>query len=142
MPLVISCGGNSGSQAATLVTRALALAEITPKDWLRIVRREVIAAMLLGTMLGALGFGCAALFTHTSVASTGFPFMLSLTVALSITGVVLWGTLLGSLLPLLLKRFGVDPAVASSPMVATLMDASGTLIYLGAAIALLTGKLL
>ncbi|HYF14603.1 MAG TPA: magnesium transporter [Phycisphaerales bacterium] len=148
LPLVISCGGNSGSQAATLVTRALGLGEITPADWWRIVRREVVGAAMLGGTLAALGWLCVEFFTlighaqATEAQHARWAQYLALSVAASIFGVVMWGTLLGSLLPLALRRAGVDPATASSPMVATLMDASGTLIYLGMAILVLTGVLL
>jgi magnesium transporter len=145
LPLVISCGGNSGSQAATLVTRALGLMEITPGDWWRIVRREVIAAFMLGVALGCMGWLCVEFFTfigHAKVEDRSAANLLALSVAGSIFSVVMWGVLLGSILPLIVKRFGGDPATASSPMVATLMDASGTLIYLGMAILILTGTLL
>lgn len=142
LPLVISCGGNSGSQAATLVTRALALREIGVGDWFVIVRREVITALMLGTTLSILGLVCVEFFTSIGHAVTEYPLRLGATVAASIMGVVLWGTMLGSLLPLLLKRLKFDPATASSPMVATLMDASGTLIYLGVAILVLSGSIL
>jgi magnesium transporter len=145
LPLVISCGGNSGSQAATLVTRALGLGEVSPSDWWRIVRREVVSAMLLGGTLAILGWLCVEFFTligHAKVAEPGHAQLLALSVSVSIFGVVLWGVLLGSLLPLALNRLKIDPAAASTPMVATLMDASGTLIYLGCAIAILTGALL
>jgi magnesium transporter len=145
MPLVMSCGGNSGSQAATLVTRALALGEITPADWLRIVRRELVSALLLGGTLSMMGFACVEFFTrigHAKVASNHEGTLLAVQVAIAILSVVLWGVLLGSLLPLLLRKLKVDPASASSPAVATLMDASGTLIYLGSAILILTGSIL
>lgn len=145
LPLVISCGGNSGSQAATLVTRALGLGEITPADWWRIVRKEVVSALMLGGTLAALGWLCVEFFTfigHAKVEAPHHAQFLALSVAGSIFSVVLWGVLLGSLLPLLLRRLKVDPATASSPMVATLMDASGTLIYLGMAILILTGSIL
>lgn len=145
LPLVISCGGNSGSQAATLVTRALGLGEITPSDWWRIVQREVISAALLGLTLSSLGWLCVEFFTaigHARVNQPGHAQFLALSVALSIFSVVIWGTLLGSLLPLGLKRLKFDPAAASSPLVATLMDASGTLIYLGLAIVVLSGTVL
>jgi magnesium transporter len=145
LPLVISCGGNSGSQAATLVTRALGLGEIAPSDWWRIVRREIVSALLLGATLSVLGWLCVEFFTLVGHAKVDPPWQaqyLAASVAASIFGVVLWGVLVGSLLPLGLKRLGVDPATASSPMVATLMDASGTLIYLGFAILVLTGTLL
>jgi len=145
MPLVMSCGGNSGSQAATLVTRALALGEIKPNDWWRIVRKEFLTTLMLGGALGLMGFICVEFFTGIKQAKVAEPRhaqLLALTVAAAIVSVVMWGTTLGSLLPLLLKRAKLDPAVASSPMVATLMDASGTLIYLGIAIAVLTGTIL
>ncbi len=137
LPLVISCGGNSGSQAATLITRALALGEVRAGDWLRIVRKEVVTALLLGTLLAVMGWLCVEVFTTIGHARTAHPMLLALTVGASVMGVVLWGTLIGSLLPLLLKRVGFDPATASSPLVATLMDASGTLIYLGIAVPVL-----
>ncbi|MFN0134268.1 MAG: magnesium transporter [Phycisphaerales bacterium] len=143
MPLVISCGGNSGSQAATLVTRALALGEVRGRDWVRVVRREAVTAILLAATLGTMGMLCVIIFTRVlGRPHTEHPLLLGLTVAAAVVGVVLWGTLLGSLLPLILKRLKVDPATASSPMVATLMDASGTLIYLGLAVLFLTGTVI
>lgn len=145
MPLVISCGGNSGSQAATLVTRALALGEVAPGDWWRIIRKEVVTSLLLGLSLGTMGWVCVRFFTSVGQAEVHNPAHaapLAWTVAASVFSVVMWGTTLGSLLPLALRRLGLDPAAASSPMVATLMDASGTLIYLGIAVLVLTGTLL
>jgi magnesium transporter len=145
LPLVISCGGNSGSQAATLVTRALGLGEIGPTDWLRIVRREVATAAMLGATLAFLGWLCVEFFTfigHAKVAEPRHAQYLAASVAGSIFAVVMWGVVLGSLLPLFIKKCGADPAAASSPMVATLMDASGTLIYLGMALLILSGTLL
>ncbi|MBL9030826.1 MAG: magnesium transporter [Phycisphaerae bacterium] len=143
MPLVISCGGNSGSQAATLVTRALALGEVSGRDWLAVIRRESLTALLLATTLGAMGMVCVEVFTRVlGRPHTDHPLLLGVTVASAVMGVVLWGTFLGSLLPLVLKRFRFDPATASSPMVATLMDASGTLIYLGLAVLFLTGTII
>lgn len=145
LPLVISCGGNSGSQAAALVTRALGLGEVTPVDWLKIIKKEVTTAALLGGTLAVLGWLCVEFFTfigHAKVEAPRDAQYLAASVACSIFGVVMWGVLLGSLLPLLIKKFGADPASASSPMVATLMDASGTLIYLGMAILILSGSIL
>lgn len=142
LPLVISCGGNSGSQAATLVTRALALGEVGVGDWFAIVRRELITGLMLSAALGTLGMICVEFFASIGHAKTDFPIRLGATVAAAIVGVVVWGTMLGSLLPLALKRLKFDPATASSPMVATLMDASGTLIYLGVAVLVLTGTVL
>lgn len=142
MPLVISCGGNSGSQAATLVTRALALGEVTPRDWARIIRKEIVSAAMLSTALGAMGFICVEFFATFGHARTPHRGLLAATVSIAVFLVVIWGIMLGSLLPLLLRRLKLDPASASSPMVATLMDASGTLIYFGMAVLLLTGSLL
>jgi magnesium transporter len=142
LPLVISCGGNSGSQAATLITRALALGEIDPGDWWRIVRKELVIGLLLGGMLSFLGLCAVRFFTGVGYTKTDEPLLVSLTVSGAVLLIVVWAVLLGSTLPLALKRAGVDPATASSPLVATLMDASGTLIYLAVAVALLTGTVL
>lgn len=142
IPLVISCGGNSGSQAATLVTRALALGQVRPLDWLRIVSREILTGTLLGAALGLLGVVSYFIFHFTGIATSTFPLQLGLTIGLAVAAVVLWGTTAGSLLPLILKNFGFDPGVASTPLVATLMDATGMLIYFSIAIVLLTGRLL
>lgn len=142
LPLVISCGGNCGSQAATLLTRALSLGEVTPTDWLKIVRKELVTALMLSGSLGIMGMLVVWLFTAAGHPSTEFRLSLAATVAFAIMLVVTWGTTVGSLLPLALKKLGLDPATASTPLVATLMDASGTLIYLAIAILVLTGKLL
>ena len=142
MPLVMSCGGNSGSQAATLITRALALGEVGPRDWWRIARRELLSALLLAGALAAMGFVCVEAFVAAGIVKTSHVFPLAVTISMAVAFVVTWGTVLGSMLPLLLRRAGLDPATASTPMVATLMDASGTLIYLGVAVLLLTGTIL
>ncbi|MBX3404047.1 MAG: magnesium transporter [Phycisphaeraceae bacterium] len=142
MPLVMSCGGNSGSQAATLITRALALGEVGPRDWWRIARRELLSALLLAGALAAMGFVCVEAFVGAGIVKTSHVFPLAVTISMAVAFVVTWGTVLGSMLPLLLRRAGLDPATASTPMVATLMDASGTLIYLGVAVLLLTGTIL
>ncbi len=143
MPLVISCGGNSGSQAATLVTRALALGEVGVGDWWRIVQREFVSAALLAVTLALMGFLCVEFFTNIlKRPETEYSNHLGFTVAAAIAGVVLWGTVAGATLPLILKRLRLDPATASSPLVATLMDASGTIIYFTLAISILTGTVL
>jgi magnesium transporter len=142
LPLVISCGGNSGSQAATLICRALALQEVAPGDWKNIIKHEVKTAALLALGLSAMGVLCVLAFWLMGHAKTEFPRHLAEAVALSIAAVVLWGTLVGSVLPLVLRKLKLDPATASSPMVATLMDASGTLIYLGVALVVLDGTIL
>jgi magnesium transporter len=142
IPLIISSGGNTGSQAATLVIRAMALGELSPKDWWRVVKREVISGILLGILLGAIGFGRIAMWSLFSDIYGQHWFLVALTVGLSLVGVVLWGTLTGSTLPLVLKRVGFDPATSSAPFVATLIDVTGLVIYFGFAILLLSGTLL
>jgi magnesium transporter len=142
MPLVMSCGGNSGSQAATLLTRALALGEVGPRDWWRVARRELLSALLLAGALAAMGFVCVRAFVGAGIVETSHVFPLAVTISVAVACVVTWGTVLGSMLPLILRRAGLDPATASTPMVATLMDASGTLIYLGVAVLVLTGTIL
>jgi magnesium transporter len=142
LPMIISSGGNSGSQAATLIVRALALGEVTMSDWWRIMRREIAAGFLLGGLLGALGFGrimVVAWFDHTMTATTP---LLALVVALSLVGIVTAGTLAGSMLPLLMKRLGFDPAASSAPFVATFSDVTGIIIYFTIATLLLSGVLL
>ncbi len=142
IPLIISSGGNSGSQASTLVIRALALGEITIKDWWRILKREFNSGLVLGLVLGIMGFLRVAIWSNF-VQDYGPHWMLiGLTVGITLTGIVLWGCLMGSLLPLILKRLGLDPAVSSTPFVATLVDVTGLVIYFNISIALLKGVLL
>jgi magnesium transporter len=142
VPLIISSGGNSGSQAATLIIRALALGEVRLGDWWRVMRREILVGILLGTILGAIGFiRIAAWSAFTSIYGPHW-ILIGLTVGLSLIGVVLWGTLTGSMLPFLLRRAGFDPATSSAPFVATLVDVSGLVIYFTVAIALLRHTLL
>lgn len=128
VPLCISTGGNSGSQAATLITRALALGQVTTRDWLRVLRHEILMGLALGLTLGAIGFVRAAL-TPASVLGNADRWMLALVIAQSVGAICLWGTLVGSMLPLLFRRLGIDPGYASSPFVATLVDVTGILIY-------------
>jgi magnesium transporter len=142
VPLIISSGGNSGSQAATLIIRALALGEVTLRDWWQIVRREVSAGLALGTILGAIGFLRIALWSAFSDVYGPHWLMIGLTVAATLVGVVLWGTLVGSMFPLFLKRLGADPATSSAPFVATLVDVTGLVIYFSVASVLLRGTLL
>jgi magnesium transporter len=142
VPLIISSGGNSGSQAATLIIRALALGEVRLKDWWRVMRRELLAGVLLGTILAAIGFVRIAAWHVIFKAYGPEWFLVGLTVGFSLIGVVLWGTLTGSMLPLLLRRLGFDPATSSAPFVATLVDVTGLIIYFTVAIVLLRGTLL
>ena len=142
IPLIISSGGNSGSQAATLVIRAIALGEITLKDWWRIMKREILSGLTLGLILGAIGFLRIYLWSYFSNIFGDHWLPIGLTVGFSLIGVVLWGTLSGSMLPFLLKRLGLDPATSSAPFVATLVDVTGLVIYFTFAILLLSGTLL
>ncbi len=142
IPLIISSGGNSGSQAATLIIQAMALREITILDWWRIMRREIFSGLLLGTTLCLMGISVIFLWNFISDQFGVHYFYIALTIGLSLIGVVLWGTLVGSMLPLLLKRLGADPATSSTPFVATLVDVTGLIIYFSLAFAILSGKLL
>jgi magnesium transporter len=143
IPLVISSGGNAGSQAATLIIRALALGELHPRDWGRILWRELCAGATLGAWLGAIGFMRVVVWQHAGWMDYGsHAVLLGLTVWLSLIGVVLLGTLAGSLLPLLIKLVGLDPATSSAPFVATLVDVSGLVVYFTVAALVLRGTLL
>jgi len=142
VPLVISSGGNAGSQAATLVIRALALGEFKLRDWWRVMRREFAAGAMLGLILGAIGYLRIALWSQFSnIYGPHWP-LVAATVAVSLVGIVLWGSLVGSMLPLVLKRLGFDPATSSAPFVATLVDVTGLIIYFSVAYLILHGTLL
>jgi magnesium transporter len=142
IPLIISSGGNSGSQAATLIIQAMALGEVTLADWWKIARREIISGVLMGTTLGCLGF-LIIFGGHEAFGLFGEHFILiGIAIGIAVMGVVLWGTLMGSMLPLLLKKLGADPAASSTPFIATLVDVTGLLIYFGTAFLLLKGVLL
>ncbi len=142
VPLIISSGGNSGSQAATLTIRAMALGEIKLRDWWRVMKREVISGLLLGTTLGAIGF--LRIFAWTLFTNMyGEHWMLiAFTIFFTLIGVVMWGTFSGSMLPFILRRLGLDPATSSAPFVATLVDVSGLIIYFSIASLILSGTLL
>lgn len=143
IPLIISSGGNSGSQASTLIIQAMAVSEITIADWWRVLRRELSSGLLLGTVLGIIGFIRVAVW-HSIAPQLYGPnwMMIASTVGFSLVGVVLWGTLSGSMLPILLKKLGADPAVSSAPFVATLVDVTGLIIYFSFAYLFLQGILL
>jgi magnesium transporter len=128
VPLCISTGGNSGSQAATLITRAMALGQIGPHDWLRVIRHELVMGVVLGLTLGAIGFFRAAA-TPAAVLAGADRWMLALVIAQAVAAICLWGTLVGSVLPMIFRRLGFDPAYASSPFVATFVDVTGIVIY-------------
>lgn len=142
VPLIISSGGNTGSQAASLIIRAMALGEIKISDWWRVMQREIYTGLALGTILGIIGF--LRIFFWTFFTNIYGPHWLGigLTVGFSLTGVVLWGSLAGSMLPLFLKRLGADPAVSSAPFIATLVDVTGLIIYFSFAVIFLKGTLL
>jgi len=142
VPLIISSGGNSGSQAATLVIRALALGEVKLRDWWRVMRREVFSGLALGSILGCVGFLRIAVWSAFSDLYGPHWLLVAITVGFALVGIVLWGTLSGSMLPLILRRFGFDPASSSAPFVATLVDVTGLVIYFSVASAVLRGTLL
>lgn len=142
IPLIVSSGGNSGSQAATLIIRAMALGEVTIGDWYRIMRREIISGLVLGLLLGVLGFTRVAAWSMFTDLYGPHWLSIAFTIGFSLTGVVLWGSLMGSMLPLILKRLGADPATSSAPFIATLVDVTGLLIYFSLAAMILSGTLL
>ncbi len=142
VPLVISSGGNSGSQASTLIIRAMALGEVTLRDWWRVMRREFLSGLSLGAILGTIGFFRITLWALIFKSYGEHWLLLALTVGLSLVGIVLWGSLSGSMLPFILRRFGLDPATSSAPFVATLVDVSGLIIYFSVASVILRGTLL
>lgn len=142
VPLIISSGGNSGSQASTLIVRAMALGDLTLKDWFRVMRRELITGFALGVILGAIGFIRIFLWQEATHLYGDYWFYVAVTVFLSLIGVVMWGTFIGSMLPFILRRLGFDPATSSAPFVATLVDVTGIVIYFSIAMEVLKGKLL
>lgn len=143
IPLIISSGGNSGSQASTLIIRSLAVREIRLRDWWKVMLRELGAGLVLGLCLGALGFFRVVFGAQIEGGGLGdHSYMLGLTVAASLIGVVVWGSLSGAMLPFALRKLGLDPATASAPLVATLVDVTGLMIYFSMATWLLTGVML
>jgi len=142
LPLLISSGGNSGSQACTLIIRAMALEEIRLRDWFRVVKREIFAGLTLGCFLGIIGFLRIILWPNREALYTEHYILVGATVGLTVVGIVTWGTISGSMLPFILRRVGLDPASASAPFVATLVDVSGVVLYFNIATLLLRGTLL
>jgi magnesium transporter len=160
VPLIVSSGGNSGSQATSLIIRAMALGEITMKDWWRVMKRELAAGALLGLFLGLIGIlrvhiwgwmgwflkkdpdGAPGTYIKESITAQHHYDLLAASIGVAVLGVVLWGTLVGSMLPFLLRKLRLDPATSSAPFVATLVDVVGVLIYFGAAVLILRGTLL
>lgn len=142
IPLIISSGGNSGSQAASLVIRAMALEEIRLRDWWRVMRRELAAGLGLGLILGTIAILQITLIPNNETIYGEHYMRVGFTVAISLIGVVMWGTLTGSMLPFILRKLGFDPAVSSAPFVATLVDVTGLVIYFSVATMILSGTLL
>ena len=142
VPLIISSGGNSGSQASTLVIRALALGEVSLRDWWAVARREIVSGLALGALLGGIGFFRIAAWSLFTNLYGPHWLLVALTVALALVGVVLWGALVGSMLPFALRRLGFDPATSSAPFVATLVDVTGLVIYFSVGLVILRGTLL
>jgi magnesium transporter len=142
VPLIISSGGNSGSQAATLIIRAMALNEVTLRDWWRVMRREILSGFMLGSLLGSIGFCRIAIWSLFTNLYGPHWLLVAVAVGISLVGVVLWGTLSGSMLPFVLRRLGIDPATSSAPFVATLVDVTGLVIYFSVALLILKGSIL
>ena len=143
VPLIISSGGNSGSQAASLIIRAMALKELTLKDWFYVMRKEILSGLMLGVILGTIGFIRIFIWQKTGIYDYGqYWFWVAMSVSFSLVVIVMWGTLSGSLIPFVLRRIGLDPATASAPFVATLVDVTGLIIYFTISAIFLAGKLL
>lgn len=142
LPLIISSGGNSGSQAAALIIRSLTLREVRLKDWWRVLRREAASGVVIGLMMGLLGFARIAIVQAYNGSYGPAWFQIGITILLSLLGVVLWGMIMGALLPFVLQRLGMDPATSSTPTVATLVDVTGIIIYFSIASRVLKGTLL
>ncbi|HZW77875.1 MAG TPA: magnesium transporter [Flavobacteriaceae bacterium] len=143
VPLIISSGGNSGSQAASLIIRAMALKELKLKDWWYVMKKEVLSGLILGAILGFIGFFRILLWQAIGIYNYGeYWIAVGLSVSVSLVLIVLWGTLAGSLIPFILKKINMDPATASAPFVATLVDVTGIIIYFTIAAIFLAGKLL
>jgi len=142
VPLIISSGGNSGSQASTLVIRAMAIGEIKLRDWWRVLIREIQSGFMLGSILAFIGFLRISIWQKLFGMYGEHWLKVALSVSFSLVGVVMWGTLMGSMLPFILRRLGLDPATSSAPFVATLVDVSGLIIYFNIAYLILKGTLL
>ena len=143
IPLIMSSGGNSGSQASTLIIQAMALGEVTLSDWWRVMRRELISGFILGVILGSIGYFRIVLWQNLHIFDYGIYWRpVAATIFFSLIGIVLWGSLMGSMLPIILKKLKFDPAASSAPFVATLVDVTGIVIYFSVAYLFLKGILL
>src|SRR5690554_3802495 len=142
VPLILSSGGNSGSQASTLIIQAMALGEVSLSDWWQVMKREILSGLALGILLGTLGFVRIYAWQAFADSYGVYWHLVALTVSLSLVGVVMWGSLMGSMWPFILRRFGFDPATSSTPFVSTLVDVTGLIIYFTIALIVLSGVLL
>jgi len=144
IPLIISSGGNSGSQATSLIIRSLALEEVRLRDWWKVFLRELPSGLVLGMILGMIGVIRVVIWQYFGIAGGYGPhyFLIAIAIGLSLIGVVTFGSVIGSMLPFVLRRLGFDPASASAPFVATLVDVSGLMIYFNVAQLLLRGSML
>ncbi|MBX3363548.1 MAG: magnesium transporter [Phycisphaeraceae bacterium] len=142
IPMIIACGGNSGTQASSLLIRAIALRELSPSDWVRVARRELLTGLCLGSMLGVLATVMVQVLNHIGFARSEHAVQIGFAIGTAIVAIVIWGVLIGALLPLALRAIRLDPAAISSPLVATLMDVSGIFIYFSVATILLRGTVL
>ncbi|MNL33911.1 Magnesium transporter MgtE [compost metagenome] len=143
IPLIMSSGGNSGSQASTLIIQAMALGEITIAEWWKVMRREIISGLMLGAILGSIGLLRIVLWQNLDIYNYGEHwFLIALTIFFTLIGIVLWGSLIGSMMPIIMKRLKLDPATSSAPFVATMVDVTGIVIYFSVAVLILKDVLL
>ena len=143
IPLIMSSGGNSGSQASTLIIQAMALGEVTVNSWWKVMRRELISGLLLGLILGTIGYFRIVLWQNMGIFDYGTHWQLiALTIFFTLIGIVLWGSLIGSMMPILMKKLKLDPATSSAPFVATMVDVTGIVIYFTVAMSILRGIML
>ncbi|MFD2580855.1 magnesium transporter [Pedobacter vanadiisoli] len=143
IPLIMSSGGNSGSQASTLIIQAMALGEVTIAEWWRVMRRELVSGILLGIILGTIGFTRIVTWQELHLYNYGpYWFLIATTIFFTLVGIVLWGSLIGSMMPIILKKLRLDPATSSAPFVATMVDVTGIVIYFSVAVLILKGVLL
>jgi len=143
IPLIMSSGGNSGSQASTLIIQAMALGEVTIAEWWRVMRRELVSGALLGIILGTIGFIRIVTWQELHLYNYGpHWFLIATTIFFTLVGIVLWGSLIGSMMPIILKKLKLDPATSSAPFVATMVDVTGIVIYFSVAVLILKGVLL
>jgi len=143
IPLIMSSGGNSGSQASTLIIQAMALGEVTIAEWWRVMRRELVSGALLGIILGTIGFIRIVTWQELHLYNYGpHWFLIAATIFFTLVGIVLWGSLIGSMMPIILKKLKLDPATSSAPFVATMVDVTGIVIYFSVAVLILKGVLL